>query len=388
MTSTARSKRSARYLFLLLLPMLVAQLAQRSVDAMPDHEDLRYAWTRLASDRPLAGHSTLITPGRSLLVIGGESAFGLAGTARQLDLAAPEGLWQDLPGSGDLPRPRQTGRGLIGARALVDPVGQRLLLVCDCEVGQTFFFDLESAVWTRLESEVALPLWFPALVYDEARRRALLIGGDLYGTNTLQDAVYSLDLAGVGGDWEAQPPTPFAYLHQALAIEPASGHLISAFGQNEMGEPVDEIWRLDPAELGQTDAWQRLAPIAAEGAPVARIGASLVFDGEASAGFLYGGYVADESGAEDLGDLWRLDYDDASRASWERIEAEGESPLPRAGHSAVWDAEGSRVLIYGGARTAGGDASYLDEALSLEIGPAIAGSRIYLPAAFNGSDDR
>ena len=35
----------------------------------------------------------------------------------------------------------------------------------------------------------------------------------------------------------------------------------------------------------------------------------------------------------------------------------------------------------------GGYMAY-DEALALEIGPAIAGSRIYLPAAFNGNDDR
>ena len=387
-TTTAPTKRPVRRMLPLILPLLVALLAQRPAVAMPDHEDLRYAWTQLASDQPLAGHSALVTPGNALVVIGGESGFGLPGRARQLDLASPEGSWTDLRGSGDLPRPRQTGRGLIGARALVDPEGDRLLLVCDCEEGQTFFLDLDSGVWSRMESERSLPLWFPALVYDAARRRAVLFGGDLYGTNTLQDAAYSLDLSQDGSDWQPLPPTPFAYLHQALAVESGSGHLVVAFGQDGMGQPVDAIWRLDLARIDEADAWQRLTPIAPEGAPGARIGASLIFDGESAAGYLFGGYVASEAGAEDLADLWRLDYDDPGRPSWERLEAEGAVPQPRAGHGAVWDARGGRMLVYGGARTAGGDASYLDEALALEIGPAIAGSRIYLPAAFNGNDDR
>ncbi len=375
---------------ILVLLALLAALPP-SAGAELQHEDVDYRWSGLPSDLPLAGHSSLLAAEDRWLLIGGESGFGAPGLARSLELGAVASEWADLEQTGSIPRSRQAGRGLIGARAILDADDDRLLLICDCQDGQTYLYDLASGEWTQVETETDLALWYPGLVYDAERDRAILFGGDRYGTNSLSDEVWALDLSAAPGSWQALPAVPFRLLHQAYAVDPASGDLLVVGGQDETGAAVAAAWRVDLASIDRADAWQPLGLRDGAPAPSARIGATMVFATGQSAFLLYGGYVAGEDGATDLAEIWRLDYDHPESPAWESVEArlplDGQGPGARAGHAADWDPSQSRMLVYGGTRGEGGDVRYLADAWSLAVGEDLDGAPIYLPIGFNGLAD-
>jgi hypothetical protein len=129
--------------------------------------------------------------------------------------------------------------------------------------------------------------------------------------------------------------TPPAAL--AGAMDETSGMLV-AFGARAFDEPA-EVWELDG------DRWRagRVLDPEGDGEPSARIGTSVVYDGNLGGVLLFGGY--DISGPR--GDTWLYDG-----RSWRLLADEDptgdEAPIPRQDMAVSWDPERRRVVLFGG----------------------------------------
>lgn len=349
------------------------------------------AWQALAPDATLAGHDAVVTAAGRMLLHAGESGFAEPPAAmRQLDLAAglnaEAAAWSSFPASGAAPQARLDHRGLPGSRAALDPGENLLLAVCDCQGGSGYLLDLASGAWTRAPGDRDLPLWYPVLVYDAPRDRALLYGGQAYGLgDQVSRAGWAYDLSPARAGWSPLADMPAVRVHQAAALDAASGHLLSFGGQDESGEPQTTLWRLDTARAEEAGAWEDITALAGPG-PSARLGATLSFDPRGPRALLYGGYTFDG----DLADAWILDYADPARPSWTLL-AEGSpeaGPGARSGHSAVWDPAGQRVVVYGGTRSSG-DVAFLGDTWAIDPAPAApTPGPVFLPALYNNGEAR
>jgi hypothetical protein len=160
--------------------------------------------------------------------------------------------------------------------------------------------------------------------------------------------------------WTELPPTPFQLQDQAVAVQPARRVAWAFGGQEQDGDAVDQLWRLDLAAADTPGAWS----LALVGGPEPRMGASLTFIDDNHA-VLFGGYAD----GEHLGDVWVLDLTDGRGPSWAPLAAGGGIPEARAAHGAAWDAASRRLIVVGG--TAGSNVAYrvLADAWALEFEP-------------------
>lgn len=341
------------------------------------------SWQRLSDAGPLAGHVLLNLPDGRLLALGGESSPGVAGPGPLvLDLSRPAGGWTALTQSGDLPVSRLTGRGLLGAAAIVDPAENLLFLTCDCAEGHSAYtLDLGTGVWrSAAAADGPVALWYPILAYDAPRDRAVLIGGDQAGTGELSGAVWAYDLSPARAGWTRLGDAGWtsSLLFGAYAVGPdAALYLFS--GADAVGTVQESLWRVDLAHAGEAAGW---TVVAVPAGPAGRLGATLVFDPASRAGWLYGGYRAVADIPQDQADIWRLTgIGGGGPASWTAVAdlVGTEQPQARSGHASAWDSIGGRMLVYGGAHSTEGDTRYLGDTWSLE--PAALPSSTPTPTA-------
>jgi len=346
---------------------LVAQ-AGALLEASADEHPLEGAiWRALPSDAPRAGHVGLLDPAAERYVaIGGETTpFEAPEADRQLSSlldASPE--WSDLAAAGDVPASRLAGRGVLEARAAVDPGEALALMVCDCEGSDTFQLDLTANRWSALPGDGSRALVGGIVAYDTPRDRVLVLGGDLRGFERT-DVAWAYDLSDARSGWAELAALPFKLAFQAYDVDPVSGHLLAFGGQDEDGAAVGALWRFDAEAVDPESSWWNAneAPgVPGAPAPGPRVGASLRFLGDSGYAVLYGGY-SPELGP--LGDLWLLDYRDAD-PYWALIDAAA-PPGARSSPAMVWDDERRDVLIHGGLGPDG--ASFLGDVWLLDLDP-------------------
>lgn len=102
--------------------------------------------------------------------------------------------------------------------------------------------------------------------------------------------------------------------------------------------------------------WTQLMPNGTVGSPPRRQDATTVWDPVDRQLLLYGGTNARSSQA--MGDLWA--YSPATGA-WRRLTASNATPSGRFGAAGVWDANGRRLVIFGGQQSGGPQPVLLDD---------------------------
>ena len=300
--------------------------------------------------------AAVIDPGRHALVIFGGQSPTYQGDAWSLSLAG--GAWQHLNPSGPKPVPR------IMHSMIMDLADKELVIF--------------GGRYDRYLNDVqALPLaapqqWIPnpgqgdppsargghAAVYDPVRGRMLVIGGD--------DGVKLNDV------WECAPPTAGTWQplapgdeampgrSQAAAVyDPVRDRVIVIGG--DAGALLNDVWSLN---LSGDPTWAELHPIGTPPRP--RRSHTAIYDPVGDRVIVYGGY--DES-LHRLGDVWALNLD--GEPSWQLLTSRTVPPAGRAGHVAVYDPDGRRMIMYGGFMGAG---QYSGEvwALSLDVTTPVA----------------
>ena len=187
--------------------------------------------------------------------------------------------------------------------------------------------------WSELTTSGALPpIWGHSLVYDSARDRVVVFGGVTPAGRS--NEIFVLSLAGPP-TWVAlatvgTPPSQRNF-HTAI-YDPVRDRMV-VFGGNTGTSRRNDTWVLDFAQ--DPPAWLELAPPLG---PISRDSHVAVYDGARRQMIIHGGNATNRV----LSDAMALNLDDP--ITWEFLPP---SPV-LAGHAAVVDATGDRMLVVAG----------------------------------------
>jgi hypothetical protein len=132
----------------------------------------------------------------------------------------------------------------------------------------------------------------------------------------------------------ASGAAPVPRITPVSVYDPVGHRMITWSGQTEGNGFLNDVWSFDLS----ANTWTELAP--AGGPPNIRYGAAGVFDPVAGDLVTFAGFTS--SGRFD--DVWRLNV---SIPTWTDVSP-GAGPIKRCLHSASYDSQGHRMIMYGG----------------------------------------
>jgi len=178
------------------------------------------------------------------------------------------------------------------------------------------------------------------VVLDRSRERALVLTGDIYGSEL---AVQKVGL-GTSQDWEFMyrngPGRPSGRGYASAVFDSASDRLV-VYGGKLLGAELGEVWQATfPGP--QYIVWDRLFPTGE--APLPRWGAATVYDPVRRRMIVFGGF-----GGQALDDTWALEL--AGTPRWTHIIPHGLPPSARYAATAVYDSRRDGMILFGGNAT-------------------------------------
>jgi len=191
-------------------------------------------------------------------------------------------------------------------------------------------------------------------VYDPPSNRVTVFGGSLEGGGAANDVWVLTGADGTGGTptWSQLLPAGLGpaprYDHTAV-YDPSSNRMIVFGGLANDGFTVfGDVWVLTNANgIGGTPTWNQLAPMGS--APATRLGHTAVYDPNSNRMVIFGG-LGGTSPFPVLNDVWVLINANGTggAASWIQLSAMGIPPAARVFQSAVYDPGSNRMMVFGG----------------------------------------
>jgi N-acetylneuraminic acid mutarotase len=246
--------------------------------------------------------------------------------------------WAQLAPSGMPPTSYRT--------AVWDAVANRMLVLGvkdDDEPTGFWSYQAASNTWLTLAPSGSRPgatSGFTA-VWDAASSQMLVFGGseffhvdhnDLWSYQAASNAWLKLTPGG----------TLPARRHRHTAVWDGGSRRMLVFGgETGFGSSRNDLWSYQAA----SNSWVQLTPTGA--LPPARSGHTAVWDAVGNRMLVFGGF---DSSSVVLNDLWSYQ---ATTNSWVQLTPNGSLPMPRSRHTAVWAGAGNRMLVFGGSATGG-----------------------------------
>jgi hypothetical protein len=179
--------------------------------------------------------------------------------------------------------------------------------------------------------------WLASAVFDSQERRMVIFGGDTASSARLND-VWAFDLD--THTWTDLTPSmgsaPAVRRTPVSIYDPVAHEMVTWSGQGAGGTFLNDVWSFDLT----ANTWTQHTPTG--GPPAIRYGAAgvrdpLTGDLVTFAGFTFMGR---------FDDVWRFDN---AASTWTDVSAPpASSPLERCLHSASYDAQNHRMIMYGG----------------------------------------
>jgi hypothetical protein len=288
--------------------------------------------------------------------------------------------WNPLSPTGTTP----AARGLNGAPGVFDPASDRMIVFG----GRNHSGKNLNDVWVLVNADGsgATPQWVNLIpngaagspparsghstVYDSSNNRLIIFGG--CGGScvpALNDAWVLSNANGLGGtpvwtELSAGTP-PSARTNNLAAYDPARNWLMIFGGQDGSPDPcstLSDVWVLSNANgLGGAPAWSTSNNLG--NAPPGRNGGASVYDPVTGVLTAFGGLGQADGTCQATNGVWTLNtIPSPFLSSWQIISPAGAPPPPRSFASAVYDATGGRMLIFGGVGASG---NYLHDVWSL-----------------------
>jgi galactose oxidase-like protein len=284
--------------------------------------------------------------------------------------------WVNLVPSGTPPDARAQ------ASAIYDPTSDDMTIFGGCVSGHCL-----NDVWVLTNADGHAPATWVQLnpaggppsprgeqssVYDPGTNRMIMFGGNPNEGGCLGAANDVWVLTGANGfgtpAWTQLNPTgtlPGPRNAHSAVYDVATNRMIVFGGIDACGQNgyYKDVWVLSNANgVGATPTWTKLAVTGTPPAP--RAGHSAVYDPNTNRMIVFGGGNNNNA----FGDVWVLS--DANGLAvdgsphWTQLSPTG-SPGARAGHSAVYDAETDKMFIFGGPSPGGNDVWVLSHASGL-----------------------
>ncbi len=192
-------------------------------------------------------------------------------------------------------------------------------------------------------------------VYDPPSNRVTVFGGSLEGGGAANDVWLLTGADGTGGTptWSQLLPAGLGpaprYEHTAV-YDPASNRMIMFGGLAANGLPVNDVWVLTNANgAGGTSTWNQLTPLGTP--PEIRGAHTAVYDPSSNRMVVFGGVSGVSFSA--LNDVWVLTNANGtgSPPSWLQLTVTGIPPTGRFDHSAVYDPGSNQMIVFGGSNS-------------------------------------
>ena len=257
--------------------------------------------------------------------------------------------WRPEEPLGDAPASR------ISASSVYDPARDRLVLWGGYAFGAakrgTWLLSLHGRPkWAEIDPSGEPPpgSWDHSAVYDSRRDRVLIFGGVGAAGDSTQDetGVWSLDLAKASWDSLMVTGSEPPPRDSHSAIYVPGTDEMVVFGGAGDGGLLDDAWALS---LGDSPAWRLIE--AAGTPPFPRARHTAIYDAGGNRMIVFGG--ASYFG-QMTNDVWALTL--GPNPAWSQLQPSGTPPSPRAGHRAVYDPVRHSMLVFGGYQ--GGDEPY------------------------------
>lgn len=318
-------------------------------------------WLRIPAPAGIQNHTAIYDPIQKRMVVFGGSGDGYSNEVLSLSLEGPPSV-TPIETAGGPPRPRR------GHTAVYDPVRQRMLVFGGAAP------DLLNDVWELSLAGTGTPTWslltysqYPpsprngaSAMYDPVRDQMLIFGGYQGAYPPLND-VWSLDLSETPPTWREIMVPGFrpSVRHQHSAIYDPTADRMVVFGG--LGSTYrNDVWAL---ALSGPPTWTQTTPAVA--GPSERWDHTAIYDPVRGRMIIYGGFESTTSPFCD--DVWALTLDGVP--GWNPVTTSGEAPAARYGHAAIYDPVADRMVVMGG----NGGYSTADRndawALNLAVGP-------------------
>ncbi len=177
------------------------------------------------------------------------------------------------------------------------------------------------------------------MVTDVNDGRIILYGGDEQQAGALYyNDVWEFDLAEISWcylDVSGQPPSTRTYC--SVAYDMAGDRMIVFGGWHEFTF-FNDVWALNLTEGSET--WQLLATNGVPPAP--REAATAIVDPVGNRLIVFAGYDLTTSACNDV---WELDL---ATLTWSQLYPAGPIPVARYAHTAIYDPDEQRMIIFGG----------------------------------------
>lgn len=208
--------------------------------------------------------------------------------------------------------------------------------------------------WTKLSTATgAHPLarFGHTGLYDSPSNRMMVFGGSQNGAGPCMNDYWILSNANtVGGTptWLTETPSgtaPTPRMRHTSVYDSTTNSLIIFGGFDCTATYFNDVWILSNANaVGATPVWSNIVPLGTP--PSARENAAGVYDAATNSLILFGG----DAGSPMFSDVWVLSHANGSGGTptWTQLTVSGNGPSARTGHSAVYDNQNSRMVIYGG----------------------------------------
>ncbi len=313
------------------------------------------------------GHMAIYHPARERMVIfGGADVYGSPYNDVWVLSLADSAAWTPLNPGGNAPLARYL------ATAIYDPAGDRMV-VFGGGTGRTQDKAYASDVWALALS--GTPSWSPLLPpgAPPSRRSGHASIFDpvrermiVFGGSS--DELWALSLAGPAGWSRVLPdgPSPQARSRHTAIYDSRRDRMV-VFGGYSRGSPywLDGVWALS---LSDTPSWTELTPTGP--GPSGRAGHTAIYDPVGDRMVVFGGSNA--GWFTHYNDVWALSLSDTP--SWTRLTPAGATPVTRAFHTAIYDPPRARMVILGG--ITGGGPQYLDDLWALSLSGAPSWTRL------------
>jgi hypothetical protein len=187
--------------------------------------------------------------------------------------------------------------------------------------------------------------------YDSGSNRMMIFGGATGFPAPCVNDYHILENANTTGGtptWIKVSPSgalPPIRALQGSAYDSVSNTLIIFGGFDCTSTFYNDVWILKNANgVTGTPTWTQLSPSGTK--PSARESSSTVYDPTTNTLIVYGG----DANSTVFGDIWLLSNANGSGGTpvWTQLTPSNKGPKPRTGHTAIYDVQNNRMVIYAG----------------------------------------
>jgi hypothetical protein len=287
------------------------------------------------------GHTAIYDPVRDRMVVFGGVDDGLRNDVWILSLTGSP-TWSLLDPMGTPPA------GRWGHTAIYDPVGDRMVVFGGAGGDPSGHYENDvwelsfagTPTWSELSPDGTPPLGRRdhSASYDQVRNRMVVYGG-VGDDDAARNDAWALSLTEVP-EWVELAATGVApsRVDHAAIYDPLRDRVVVFAGWQGGGEltntRINDTWSLS---LAGGPAWIKLDA----GGPGILADHSSIYDPVRDRMLVFGGRFGSNKN-----DVWALSL--AGSPAWNLLSIGGPKPLPRSGHSAIYDPVRDRMVVFGG----------------------------------------